>query len=153
MATRHRRRGAGRGPRLANGPNVYPWRVLAKLTTEAHTVLRAGTPTHAQLRDRLVALAFATLGYDLVCGVLAFLFERHAPQSQIHSFGSALFWTTTQLLTVSSNLRDPISAPARILDVAMELYAITVIGSLGGAFGAFLIKRGEELDRQSTPSA
>ncbi|HET9125589.1 MAG TPA: hypothetical protein VFN65_11955, partial [Solirubrobacteraceae bacterium] len=66
--------------------------------------------------------------------------------SEIHTFGSAIFWTTTQLLTVSSNLSDPVSAPARILDVFMEIYAITVIGSLAAALGAFLIKRGEELD-------
>jgi hypothetical protein len=28
----------------------------------------------------------------------------------------------------------------------MEIYAITVIASLAGALGAFLIKRGEEID-------
>jgi hypothetical protein len=28
----------------------------------------------------------------------------------------------------------------------MEIYAITVIGSMAGALGAFLVKRAEELD-------
>jgi hypothetical protein len=28
----------------------------------------------------------------------------------------------------------------------MELYAITVIGSLAGTLGAFLVKRGEEIE-------
>jgi hypothetical protein len=28
----------------------------------------------------------------------------------------------------------------------MEIYAITVIASLAGALGAFLVKRGEEID-------
>lgn len=28
----------------------------------------------------------------------------------------------------------------------MEVYAITVIGSMAGALGAFLVKRGEKLD-------
>jgi hypothetical protein len=125
---------------------VYTMRVLARLAAETRTVFRGGTPTHARLRDRLVALAVATIGFDLICGVLALAFEQHQSQTQIHSYGSALFWTTTQLLTVSSQLRDPISTPARILDVVLEVYAITVIGSLAGAFGAFLVKRGEELD-------
>jgi hypothetical protein len=125
---------------------VYSLHVLAKLAAETRIVFRAGTPTHARLRDRLVALAVATIGFDLICGVLALVFELHQSQSQIHSYGSALFWTTTQLLTVSSQLRDPISVPARILDIVMEIYAITVIGSLAGAFGAFMVKRGEELD-------
>ncbi len=88
----------------------------------------------------------ATIGIDLICGVLAFVFEHHAKQTQITSFGSALFWTSTQLLTVSSSIMNPISTPARILDVAMEAYAITVISGLAGAVGAFLVKRGRELD-------
>ena len=50
------------------------------------------------------------------------------------------------MLTVSSSIQNPISFPARVLDVVMEIYAITVVGSLAGALGAFLIKRGEELD-------
>lgn len=78
--------------------------------------------------------------------VLAFLFEHHQKQTQIESVGSALFWTTTQLLTVSSSMQNPISLPGRVLDVVMEIYAITVIATLAGAFGAFLVKRGEELD-------
>ncbi len=121
-------------------------RVLSEAVAEVRDVLRAGTPTHGRLRDRLVAVAVATLGLDMVCAVLAFLFEHHQKQTQIKSFGSALFWTSTQLLTVSSNVQNPISFPARVLDVVMEIYAITVIASLAGALGAFLMKRGEEID-------
>jgi hypothetical protein len=126
---------------------MYLLRVLGEAAGEARDVLRARTPTHGHLRDRLVAIVSVTVGVDLVCAVLAFLFEHHQKQTQIESFGSAVFWTTTQLLTVSSSLQNPISFPARVLDILMEIYAITVIGSLGGALGAFLIKRGEERDR------
>ncbi len=73
-------------------------------------------------------------------------FEHGQKQTQIESVGSALFWTSTQLLTVSSSMQNPISFPGRVLDVVMEIYAITVIAALAGALGAFLIKRGEELD-------
>jgi hypothetical protein len=82
----------------------------------------------------------------LACAVLAFLFEHHQKQTQIESLGSAFFWTITRMLTVSSNIQNPISFPARVLDIVMEIYAITVIGALAGALGAFLIKRGEELE-------
>ncbi len=125
---------------------MYALRVMANFGAEVRSVLGAGTPIHGRLRDRLVALALTTIGFDLVCGALAYLFEHGQANSQIHTFGSAIFWTTTQLLTVSSNLSNPISAPARILDVVMEIYAITVIGTLAAAFGAFLIKRGDQLD-------
>jgi hypothetical protein len=132
---------------------VYLVRVLRGTAGEVREVLRARTPTHARLRDRLVGIALATIGIDVVCAVLAFLFEHHQKQTQISSFGSALFWTSTQLLTVSSSLQNPISAPGRILDVVMEIYAITVVGALAGALGAFLVKRGEELDQPRRPSA
>ena len=54
----------------------------------------------------------------LVCAVLAILLEHHQKQTQIKSFGSALFWTTMQLLTVSSRVQNPISFPGRVLHVA-----------------------------------
>jgi hypothetical protein len=125
---------------------MYAMRVLGEAGAEVRDVIHAGTPTHARLRDRLVALALATVGFDVVCAVLAFLFEHHQKQTQIKTVGSALFWTSTQLLTVSSSIQNPISFPARVLDVVMEIYAITVIASLAGALGAFLVKRGEEID-------
>jgi hypothetical protein len=81
---------------------------------------------------------------DIVCALIALLSERHAKETEIKTFGSAIFWTTTQLLTVSSNLKDPISAGGRVLDVLMEIWAITVIATLAGAIGSFLQKRGEE---------
>jgi hypothetical protein len=74
------------------------------------------------------------------------LLERQAAKTEIKSFGSALFWTSTQLLTVSSSIKNPISPGGRVLDVLMELYAITVIAALAGSFGAFFQKRGEELE-------
>jgi hypothetical protein len=56
---------------------------------------------------------------------LAYFLERHAAGTEIHTLGSAFFWTSTQLLTVSSQLKDPISFGGRALDIFMEVYAIT----------------------------
>ena len=130
---------------------MYPRRVLGEMAAEVRDVLRACTPTNSRLRDRLVAIALVTVGFDAVCAVLAFLFEHQQKPTQIESLGSALFWTTTQLLTVSSSIQNPISFPGRVLDVMMEIYAITVIGSLAGSLGAFLVKRGEEIDAATKP--
>ncbi len=107
---------------------------------------REATPTHGRLRDRLVAVFLATAGIGLVCAALALLFEHGAPQTQVTSFGSALFWTSTQLLTVSSSIQNPLTTAGRVLDVAMEIYAITVVAGMAGSVGAFLLKRGEELE-------
>jgi hypothetical protein len=126
---------------------MYLLGVMRNTAAEVHDVIRARTPTHRRLRDRLVGIALATIGIDLVCAVLAFVFEHHAKQTQITSFGSAVFWTSTQLLTVSSSIQNPISTAGRVLDVAMEVYAITVIATIAGAMGAFWVKRGHELEQ------
>jgi hypothetical protein len=119
-------------------------RLVRAACREVYDVARAHTPTHRRLRDRLAVVVIATLGVNVLCAVVAFLVERHAHQSDVKSFGSALFWTSTQLLTVSSSVKNPISAGGRVLDVLMEAYAITVVATLAGSLGAFFQKRGEE---------
>jgi hypothetical protein len=123
-------------------------RVLGSAGREVRDVLRAATPTHRRLRDHLVTVAVATVGVDVFCAIAAFLLERHSQQTELKTIGSAAFWTTTQLLTVSSSITNPVSFGGRILDVLMEIYAITVIATLAGAIGSFLQKRGEEIDKQ-----
>ena len=93
-----------------------------------------------------MVIIVATVGVDLLFAIAAFLLERHSQQTEIKTFGSAAFWTTTQLLTVSSQIKNPISVGGRLLDVFMEIYAITVIAALAGALGSFLQKRGQEID-------
>jgi hypothetical protein len=113
---------------------------------ELRGIVRAETPTHGRLRDHLVVVGLVTVGVDLACAVLALLFEHHAPQTQITSFGTALFWTSTQLLTVSSSMQNPLTTGGRILDVFMELYAISIVATLAGSMGSFMTKRGREME-------
>jgi len=56
---------------------------------------------------------------------------------------------TTQLLTVSSQIKNPITVGGRILDGFMEIYAISVIAGLAGAIGSFLQKT-RPRDRRKT---
>jgi hypothetical protein len=131
---------------------VHLTRVMRAARNELRSVFRAETPTHGRLRDVLTVIVVTTVGVDLVCGVLAFVFERHVHATQIHTFGSALFWTSTQLLTVSSQIPNPFSVGGRILDVAMEAYAITVVATLAGSIGSFLVRRAHEVDPLPRPS-
>jgi hypothetical protein len=126
-----------------------PHKVLASAAREAYRVVRASTATHRRLRDHLTAIVIATLGVDVVCALAGFLLERHTPETDIKTLGSAFFWTSTQLLTVSSQVKNPISTGGRALDIFMEVWAITVIATLAGAMGSFLQKRGEEIEEGS----
>jgi hypothetical protein len=115
--------------------------VLAHAWAEIRRVIRGDTQPHERLRNHFVAIVLLTVGVDLVCAALALALEHDEKGTQIHTYGSALFWTSTQLLTVSSQLINPISTGARILDVFMEAWAVTVIATLAAAIGAFLVKR------------
>lgn len=123
--------------------------VLGGSWREVRDVFGAATTTHRRLRNVLVTVAVATVGIDLLCAVLGYFLERHTHETEIKTLGSAVFWTTTQLLTVSSQVKNPISAGGRVLDVFMEIYAITVIATLAGGIGSFLQKRGVEMDEKA----
>jgi hypothetical protein len=114
-------------------------------------VARASTPTHEHLRSRLAFLFIATVVLDAIASVLVFFFERHAIGTEITTLGDSLFWTSTQLLTVSSQLRNPISTPGRVLDVFLQAYAISAVAILAGSFGAFFHRRGMERDPPEIP--
>ena len=107
---------------------------------------RGATPRHRHLRFRLAGLVGATLILDAIASTLIYLFERHAPGTGITNLGDSVFWTSTQLLTVSSQLPNPISTSARVLDVFLQAYAISIVGILAGSFGAFFHRRGMERD-------
>jgi hypothetical protein len=118
---------------------------------EVLEVARASTPTHEHLRTRIAFLLVATVVLDAVASVLIFLFERHANGTEITTLGDSLFWTSTQLLTVSSQLPNPISTPARVLDVFLQAYAISAVAYLAGSFGAYFHRRGLERDPPVEP--
>ena len=116
------------------------------------------TPAHRHLLSRLGVLVLATVALDLAASAAIYLLERDAHGTGIHTLADALFWTSTQLTTVSSQLPNPASTPARILDVALQAYAVTVVAILAGSFGAFFHGRSMEAQqrahpgRQDTPS-
>jgi voltage-gated potassium channel len=125
---------------------MYPARVVRGAGREVRHILAADTPTHGALRDRLAGIALITIVLDLIFAGLALLFEHGEAQTQLHTYGDALFWCTTQLLTVSSQIQNPFSTGGRILDVVIEAYAMVVVASVTGSMGAFLVRRAHEAE-------
>ncbi|MGH3209804.1 MAG: hypothetical protein ACRDNO_18815 [Trebonia sp.] len=103
-------------------------------------VLRAKTESKRVYR-RLAALFLATVVVTAICALAMYLLERHAPDSDIKSHGIAVFWSASQLLTLGSALSNPVTTPGRILAVAMDVYAVIVIGTISGTLGAYFLHR------------
>jgi len=92
---------------------------------------------HRRLLARIVIVIALTIVVDVVASFLMWVFERHAAGTDIHGLGEAFFFSTVQLLTVSSNLTNPLTVAGRILDVVLEVWAVVVVASLGGSFASF----------------
>jgi hypothetical protein len=93
-----------------------------------------------RFRTRIALLAGASFALDLVAAGLALAFE-HGAHDAFSSYFDALFWTSTQLLTVSSSLPNPERTLTKILDVALEAWAIVVVATLAGTFADLLHHR------------
>jgi len=93
-----------------------------------------------RFRNRIAILASASVVLDLVAAGLAKAFEQGA-QHSFPSYFDALFWTTTQLLTVSSQLPNPERTATKVLDVVLEAWAIIVVASLAATFSDLLHHR------------
>jgi hypothetical protein len=92
---------------------------------------------HRRLVARLVIVLLATVVTDAVGSVLIYVFERHAKGTEITSFGDAVFFTTVQLLTVSSQIKNPLTTAGRVVDVFLEVWAVIVVAGSAGAIAAF----------------
>jgi hypothetical protein len=92
---------------------------------------------HRRLFARLLLVLIATAAVDLVGTLLIYVFERHASGTGVHSLGDALFFTSVQLLTVSSQLPNPLSAAGRVVDIGLELWAVIVVAGSAGALASF----------------
>ena len=94
---------------------------------------------HERLLARIVIAFVLSVMVDLACAALMYAFESGLHGSDIHGFGDALFYSTVQILTVSSSLRNPVTNAGEIVDVVLEFWAISVITSVAGSFASFFL--------------
>jgi peptidoglycan/LPS O-acetylase OafA/YrhL len=92
---------------------------------------------HRRLVARLTIVLVVTALVDVAGTILVYLAERHADGTAIHDVRDALFFTTVQLLTVSSQLPNPLTGWGRMIDVVLEIWAVVVVAGSAGAMAAF----------------
>ena len=92
---------------------------------------------HRRLLARLGLVVAATVVIDALGTVAVYFLERHAKGTEIESVGDAVFFTSVQLLTVSSQIKNPLTSWGRIVDVLLELWAVVVVAGSAGAIAAF----------------
>ena len=90
---------------------------------------------------RLLARLFLTLALSVVVfgagAILTWVFESGQKGGDIHGFGDAIFFSIAQLLTVSSQIKNPLTVGGRIVDVGLEVWAVFVVTVVAGSFATF----------------
>lgn len=92
---------------------------------------------HRRLAARLIIAFVLTLVVLAVGSVLIWIFESGKKGGEIHGFGDAVFFTAVQLLTISSSITNPVTAAGKVVDVALEMWAIFVVTAIAGSFASF----------------
>jgi Ion channel len=94
--------------------------------------LRHPRSSNEHLVARLIVLSIATVAIDLLVSFAFYLLERGAAGTEITNYGDALFWTSSQITTISSSLRNPITTGGRILAAVTDFLAIAIVSVLFG---------------------
>ena len=92
---------------------------------------------HRRLAARLIIAFVLTLVVLAVGSVLIWIFESGKKGGEIHGFGDSVFFTSVQLLTISSSITNPVTAAGKVVDVALEMWAIFVVTAIAGSFASF----------------
>jgi hypothetical protein len=94
---------------------------------------------HRRLIARVVLAFWLSVVVDVVCAALMWSFESGVKDSEIHGFGDAVFFSTVQILTVSSQLKNPVTSAGRVVDVGLEIWAVFVVTAVAGSFASFFL--------------
>ena len=95
---------------------------------------------HRRLLARIELVVAASIVVDVAGAFAVYFAERHATGTEVRTLGDAFFFSTVQLLTVSSQLKNPLTTAGRVVDVVLELWAVVVVAGSAGAIAAFFQK-------------
>ena len=126
-------------------PAVINW---GRMRSEARMVARADTRTHEVLRSRLTFLFLATVALDVVGTLLMYAFEHADRRSGFSTLAGAFFWTSAQLTTISSQEPNPVTGMGKVVDIGLEVWAISVVATLAASLATFFTARHHDYVRQ-----
>jgi voltage-gated potassium channel len=95
----------------------------------------------AILRHRgLFRVLLSATGLLFLGAWVVLLFEKHVPNSNIHSYPDALWWAVVTVTTVGYGDRFPVTAGGRAVAVILMLIGIGLIGVLTATVASFFVQ-------------
>jgi hypothetical protein len=92
---------------------------------------------HKRLGARLLLAVGMSAIVFAIGTLLIWQLEAGQKGGDIRGFGDAAFFTVVQLLTVSSSISNPLTTAGKVVDVALEMWAIFVVTAVAGSFATF----------------
>ena len=104
----------------------------------------------ATLRGKILLYGMTSAVLLVFCGALAMLdTERDAPDAQIRTFGDALWWATTTILTIGYGDRVPVTTEGRFVAVGLMISGVLLFGAVTASFATWLIDRVRDEEEES----
>ena len=94
---------------------------------------------HRRLLARVIIALCLSVVVDLICSTLMWSYESGLQGSNIRGFGDAVFFSTAQIVTVSSSYKNPVTNAVQIVDVVIEVWGIFVVTAIAGSFASFFM--------------
>jgi voltage-gated potassium channel len=92
---------------------------------------------HRRLLARVTIALSLSVIVDVCGATLMWAYERGPQDSSIHGFGDALFFSTAQIVTVSSSFKNPVTHAGQVVDVMLEFWGIFVVTAIASSFASF----------------
>jgi len=94
---------------------------------------------HRVLVSRLTLLFALTSVIAILGTVATYFLERNAPETEVKTIFDAFYFTTVQLVTVSSSLKNPVTTGGRVLNILLEIWGVLFVAATTGAFASFFL--------------
>jgi voltage-gated potassium channel len=130
-------------------PMLRPLRLL-RLLAFARVLNRSAV---GSLVGQVFAYVVGTAIMAVGLGAIAMLdAEQDAPDANIKSFGDAVWWACTTVMTVGYGDRYPVTTQGRLVAVALMIVGIALVGAVTASVAAWMVAQvTERRDSSDTP--
>ena len=100
------------------------------------------------IRGRVVVYTFSAAALLVYAGSLAILeYERGTPDTQIDTFGKAVWWSFATITTVGYGDLTPVTAGGRVIAVLLMIGGISLVGSITATLASWIVQRVSDDDK------
>ncbi|MGI8642974.1 MAG: ion transporter [Thermomicrobiales bacterium] len=100
--------------------------------------------------ERFAYFGALSVAVVLLSAAGAYYFERGAADANIHTFGDALWWSSTVVTTVNAE-KYAVTVEGRIIGILVRLFALSVFGLLTASIASYFV--GKDAEERAAPVA